>query len=202
LTAIDPNVLAHLAAAVLRCGIPSSDVEISYEDYLQSEEIRVRTSTLTDSQINCLDTLRRAPPFPIVTFTADIAAIRDAEITASRYREESREWLRQRGLLDRLPNFDPAKEAHLQFARRLEAFCGVRPGAAFEINEQFQFVTMRSDWVGKPLRKGWLWRKIYGPRHDRQFECLMRAMSATNAEEHGLHFGFVGNEAYIDTSTK
>jgi hypothetical protein len=195
LTKIDPETAEQLAGAVERCGVSRSQVEINYEDYLQSEEVRVLSPSLTDTQIECLWKIGLAAPFPIVTFVSEMTAKRDRELSDIRYREESLEWFRQRGLIDRLPVFDPEKEDAMQFARRLEEFCGIEPGTVFEMNEHLQVITPRTEWIGESLRKGGLWRKIHGARHARQFECLMRAMSATNAWEHGLRFGFIGNEA-------
>jgi hypothetical protein len=196
LTKIDPETAEQLARAVERCGLPRTKVEISYEDYLQSEEVRVLSPSLTDTQIECLRQIGLAAPFPIVTFVSETTAKRDWELSDIRYREDSLEWFRQRGLLDRLPVFDPEKEDAMQFARRLEEFCGIEPGTVFEWNERLRVITPRGEWIGESLRKGWLWRKIHGAQHARQFECLTRAMSATNAWEHGLRFGFIGNEAY------
>jgi hypothetical protein len=195
LSEIDPEILEQLAGAVERCGVPRSEFEISYEDYLQSEEIRVLSSSLNDIQIESLRKIERAAPYPIVTFLSDKTAKRDRELSDDRHREESREWFRQRGLIDRLPIYDPEKEEPMQFARRLEEFCGIKPGSVFEMNEQLQVITPKLEWIGKSLRNGWVWQKIYGARHNRQFECLMRAMSATNAADHGLRFGFIGNQA-------
>lgn len=81
----------------------------------------------------------------------------------------------------------------MQFARRLEEFCGIEPGAALEVNERQKVITPRIEWIGKPLRKGWLWGKIYGAQHNQRLECLMRAILATDAAEHGVRFGFIGN---------
>jgi hypothetical protein len=191
---IDPLILEQLTTAVERCGIPRAEFEISYEDYLQSEEIRVLSPSLDDEQIASLQKIERSPPFAIVTFTTADVSARASTLSAERYRAESREWLRQRGLLDRLPQFDPDEEDPMQFARRLEEFCGIELGAVFEMNEQLRMITPKMDWIGQPLCKGWLWRRLHGASHEAQFECLMRAMSATNAEEHGIRFGFIGNQ--------
>jgi hypothetical protein len=196
LTKIDPEIAEQFAGAVERCGVSRNQVEISYEDYLQSEEIRVLSPSLTDTQIECLQKIGLAAPYPIVTFVSEETDKRDRELSDIRYREESLEWFRQRGLIDRLPVFDPENEEPMQFAHRLERFCGIKPGTVFEMNEQLHVITLRRDWMGQSMRKGWLWRKIHGARLNQQFECLMRAMSATNAAEHGLRLGFIGNEAY------
>jgi hypothetical protein len=37
---------------------------------------------------------------------------------------------------------------------------------------------------------------------DDSFMCILRAVSASNLEEHGIHFGFVGNESYPATQPK
>jgi hypothetical protein len=198
LTHIDPVILVQLAAAVERCGIAPDQFEISYEDYLQSDEIRILSSTLNDEQIDALQSIEGTPPFPIVTFLSRDVLDRSSLMSRERHRRESREWLRQRGLLDRLPLFYPNKEQPMQFARRLEEFCGIEPGAVFEMNEQLNIITPKRDWIGQTLRRGWLWRKLHGARHKEEFELLIRAMSASNAEEHGVRLGFIGNEYVPD----
>jgi hypothetical protein len=190
--------LGQLTASVERCGIPRSEFEVSYEDYLRSEEIRVMSSSLDDETIQSLKAIERAAPFPIVTFVDPDVSRRSWELTAEHYKAESREWLRQQGLLDRLPLYDPDLESPMQFARRLEEFCGIQPGSVFEMNEQLNVITPKTDWIAQSVRKGRVWQKRHGAKHLQQFHCLMNAMSATDADEHGIRFGFIGNQATSD----
>ena len=195
---IDPQVLVQLEAAVTRCGVPLAEVQISYEDYLQSEEIRVLSSKLSDDQISCLLKTASAAPFPIVSFQDEHVRTREFELSRADAKNKARDWLNKRGMLAELPTFDTSRESPLGFARRIETFCGIKPGDALEINEQLGIVTPRMEWVGRPLQRGWLWRKLNADRHNQQFECLLNVIAASNAESQGIKFGFVGNEYVID----
>ena len=195
---IDPTILEQLRASVQRCGIALCEFEISYEDYLQSEEIRVSSAELSDEKIECLHRLQASPPFPIVTFVNPEVLARACELQEVEGRKRSRAWHEHRDMLSSLPTFDPAREKPLEFAHRLEAFCGIKPGTAFEFHEELSILTPKIGWIDQPLRRGWLWRKLHGKRHNDQFECLLNAMSASNAEERNIKFGFLGNEAYSD----
>jgi hypothetical protein len=197
---IDTNPLtsAALAAKVQRCCIAPDQFEIGYEDYLQSVEIRVFGASLADEQIEDLLVIQKDPPFPIVTFVSHDVLQRSSAILRERNRKKSRDWFHQRGLLDKLPVFKIGNEEPIEFARRLEKFCGIAPGAVFEVNDTLKVIMPKAEWVAQPLRKGWLWRKFQGSRHQEQFECLMAVMSLVDAELHGIRFGFIGNEYFAD----
>jgi len=172
------------------------DAQITYEDYLQSEQIIIRSNALRADQLVCLAAIRTTKPFPIVSFENADVARKDRGLEKQRWRQESRDWLAERSLLADLPVYDPLTEQPMEFARRIEAFCGIKPGSAFEQNKQLGTITLNMDWLGRGLRRGWPWQRLRAKRHNKQFECLIRAMSASAADEHGIRFGFVGNEAY------
>jgi hypothetical protein len=197
---LDAVDLERLTAAVEGCGIRCGEFEISYEDYLQSEEIRVLSTSLDDGQIARLQEIERARPFPIVTFVSMDVCYRASQLLSARHKDEARAWLRQHGLLDRLPTAEKGEDP-IQFARRLETFCGMKQGSALEFNEQLNKVTLKMHWIGQPLRKGWIWRTLHGAKHVRQFELFSKAVSAFDATEHGIHLGFIGNEAFAETDS-
>lgn len=193
---IDPQILVTLEAAVDRCGVPRAEVEISYQEDLQSEEIRVASRALSDAQVACLGALRATAPFPIVTFESLAAAERDLALTNDAERVASRAWLEQQGMLERLPVFDRANDTPIAFARRLEQFCGIQPGDALMLHGLTGVITLNPDWITQgalglpdtPSDNG----------REQQFTCLMHAMAASDVDKHGVRLGFIGNEAATD----
>ena len=91
---------------------------------------------------------------------------------------DARNWLRERGLLARLPLYVPTHESAGHFARRLERFCGIKPGTYL-----------------RPLGRDTISIIFQDPRRpsitDDQFNCVLNAATVSK-----LRLGFIGNEAY------
>ncbi|SOB87874.1 hypothetical protein SAMN06297144_3012 [Sphingomonas guangdongensis] len=77
-----------------------------------------------------------------------------------------------------MPSFSPGEPASSAIAK-VEAFCGIKPGTAFE--EQYPgLVSVRRDFLTVPMQPA--------------AECLFYAMAAIDTEQLGFKFGFIGNE--------
>ena len=94
-------------------------------------------------------------------------------------RNTARTWIEQRGLLAKLPAFDPKKEHLAEYARALETFCGIEPGTVLDAASPTH------------LTFGDLMKRQPG---EAQFMCLIHAVTASNLRERGVFFGFIGNE--------
>ncbi len=86
-------------------------------------------------------------------------------------------------MLDRVPRYSPP-EGIEKFALALEAACLMRPGSALEAFDS-STLTFRQDYLEKSLTTA---------SHD-EFACLLRMLAASNADEHDIQLGFIGNEA-------
>jgi hypothetical protein len=168
--------------------VPAIDAQITYEDLLQSEQILVKSKSLTDEQLHCLSGLEGSSPYPIVILENAELTRRSYHLQHQQERVDAKEWLRARNLLASLPSYNPAAETVSQFARRLEAFCGIEPGSMLTTHE-LGMLTIKPEWTEQSL--------MSPSKGDQdKFWCLMNAMSASNLEEQGVRFGFIGNEAY------
>jgi hypothetical protein len=103
-------------------------------------------------------------------------------------RKEAQNWLEQRGLLKKLPTFNPAIENVMSYSRKLEKFCGMKAGSVLTSYGP-RFLTVKSHWTKAHLSKP------SSPGDEAKFMCLMNALRASDLEAHGVHFGFVGSEA-------
>jgi hypothetical protein len=185
---IDPAIHQQLERAVEACGLSPADVTITYEDWLQSEQILVKSKSLSDEQLRCLSSIERASPHPIVVIANADLTKRNIELQHERDRADAKQWLRERGLFDSLPEYDPKSETVPEFAKRMERFCGIKPGSVLTLHE-LGVLTFKPEWAETQLRGG---VKL---GHDK-FWCLMHSLSASNLEEHGVRFAIIGNEAY------
>ena len=166
----------------------AADVQITYAEDLQSELIVVKTNAVTDEQIRCLATVERASPYPVVLFEDETVGARSSVLQRQEERAVAREWLNQRGRLADLPSYDPNRESLSTYAQRLEAFCGIEPGTILTVHD-LGVLTFKQEWIEAGLHQPVL------TGDDEKFQCLLKAVSASNLEEHGVGFGFVGTEA-------
>lgn len=170
--------------ALAACGVPATNIRISYEDELQSELVSISDLGGADeARFRCL----WDATFPSYLVDVSAASQREAyqaferRVGARLARAEARDWLAKAGLLDRVPRYDPRKGVKA-FARALEAACGLRAGTAFETYGT----------SGLTIRRSFFGDSLTTDNHD-EFACLLRMESASNAEEHGLMLTFIGN---------
>jgi hypothetical protein len=86
-----------------------------------------------------------------------------------------------------LPSYDPDRESLSVYSERLEAFCGVEPGSILTVHD-VGILTIKLAWI-----EGALEQPVPSADEER-FMCLLKAVSASNLEDHGVGFGFVGTE--------
>ena len=162
-------------------------MRISNDDDLQSELVLVLRTSLSDRQLACLRDVQLQPPYPLVMFEDPALMRRVAAMDQARGRAAARDWLEARGMLDGLPVFDKSRDKPVDYARRVERFCGLVPGSVLAMHPS-GMLTVDPRWLDR-LRQGSL------AREDEKFTCLMNVIAAADGGEHGLRFGFVGNEA-------
>jgi hypothetical protein len=185
--------------AVTSCGVPAARIRIVYDADLQLDTVTIAPLDETPSQ-----ELLRCVYEATVTVGYDVQ-FRDPDQNAAfwelvleegreRARAEGQRWLQERGLFDNMPRYDSDRSTVAEFARQVEAFCGLEPGSALsEIGEgllapRVEFARSLSE-----DRSGSLGEK---------FICLMNVLAASDLGEGGVRFGFVGNSAPSDESNR
>jgi hypothetical protein len=190
---LPPPTYEQTIEAIARCDIPTANIRITYEDYLQSDEVTISDlGELTDEKLQCL----KAAVHPFYILTLQDEAQRAAFYKFSKredrpkQRAEAREWLRSKDLLDRLPTFDP-KQGIQDFSVALELACGLEPGSALMVREAAS-LAVRPDFVlGNKFKKS----------ADALY-CLTQMFAASDASEHGFDLFFIGNAAYVEEDKK
>lgn len=172
---VKPEVAASLVAD---CGF--ENVQPVFDDTLQEDVIKVLDVTVaTEEQLTCVANASLGSHYYVV-FPGPVDQTYQPlywRIFRERGKADARAWLEQRGLLSRLPTFDPKQSETAAFARTLEGLCG--PMAAGTLKPMKGFATF-SDEALSP-----------GRLDDETFLCLLNV-----AEVSGYPLGFIGNEAY------
>lgn len=186
---LPPPSYAQTIEAIAKCDIPRANIRIKYEDYLQSDEVTISDlGQVTDGKFRCLRAA--VHPFYILTLQngAQQAAFYDLSERDDRPRQlaQAREWARKRGMLDRVPTFDPERGI-TEFSAALDTVCGFTRGSALQAKGA-SWVTVRPDFISKNDFE----------KSSNALECLMQMFAASNAPENGIKFGFIGNEAYTE----
>lgn len=161
------------------CGFAANMVQVEYQDLLQDHEVTISTKAreLHEEQYACLAALVAETGW-IVTLADETARSRFWEATQRVARVAARRRLSERGLLDRLPTYDPGRQDLAAYARAVEELCGIDPGTVL-LAQSSSTLTMH------PLNDDQL--------SFADLSCLMDAVSASNLHEHSVFFGFVGN---------
>ena len=172
--------------AVVQCEIAQENVSVAYDDLMQADVVTISDlGELTDRKLGCLK--HAIHPFYILT-------IENGEQSAAFYefsrredrpiqRAEATEWLRTRNLLDRLPAFDPDRGLE-KFATDIEIACGVGEGSAL-VPLGTSSLILRHDFIqAQDLTAA-----------DDILSCVMHMFTASDAQEHEVSLGFIGNEA-------
>lgn len=186
---LPPPTYEQTVAAIVKCDIPRANIRIAYEGELQSDEITItHLGQVTDAKLHCLKVA--VHPFYLLTIAdqEQQAAFYDFSQREDRPRQkaDAMEWLRQKGLLDRLPRFDPNERLE-QFAERLENACGIDRGKALMTLGPLS-LTVRPD----------ILQTSDFEKSGEDIYCLTQMFAASSADEHGVSFGFIGNEAYAE----
>ena len=179
---VPPEVAAERVRA---CGF--DQVSVKDDDELQEEVVEVSgASAVPESKMRCavqlsLDTDRYVI-FPEPANTTYWRLYPEMEEKSPRaaaagawMQDNAREWLRQRGLLAKVPKYEKGKSDNLRFARRLENVCGPKAKGMFR-----SFHGHVDLWPGPPGKP---------PVDFPTVECLISAAAVS-----GMPLGFVGNE--------
>jgi hypothetical protein len=166
------------AQRVSACGL--GPVTIRYDEELQEDILTARSiKTATDEQLACADKAASYYDLELpATLQPHFASIRDARWSAF-FQEQARSWLDARGLLNRIPKYQPGVTDEAAFTRNIESLCGQRAKGAFQ--SKYGYHAVDPDWALRKLRP-------IDPK-DETFTCLMNAMTVA-----GYRIGFIGNE--------
>jgi len=185
-SALPAPASAEVAAERVRaCGF--DHVAVKDDDELQEEVVQVSgVSAVPESKIRCavqvsVDTDRYVifPEPASQTYWRLYSEMEDksprAVAAGAWMQDNAREWLRQRGLLAKVPKYVKGKDDNLRFAHRLENVCRPKAKAMFRLVD------------GHVV----LWPAPVGnaAADFSTVECLISA-----AEVSGMPLGFVGNE--------
>lgn len=177
--------------ALAQCGVPGENIVITYEDVLQSDEVRISSlGEVNEQKLRCVRAA--VHPFYVLTIEdkAQQAAFYDQQARDDRPMQKAaaREWLLSRQLLDRVPSYNPANGIR-PFVEELERGCGIERGTALEP------VGTRSLTIRRELLSAEKFQESAG-----SVQCLMQMFSASDAGEHGVSFVFIGNEAFSESN--
>jgi hypothetical protein len=165
-------------ARVATCGLGTA--KAAFDAVMQEEVVSITgVASASDEQLECvarasLDTFYYVTvPRPI----EDAYRSRYFDLSRERGLQLAREWLQQRGLLERLPAYNQQKSDEPAFIRQLETLCG--PKAEGAVKSLGGMGTFNLDVLAsRPLDEETHW-------------CLVNAAIAS-----GYPFGFIGNEQY------
>ena len=174
-TFVQPEVAASQVAA---CSF--KHVRPSFDEMLQEDVITVSDmTTATGDQLRCVAKASLGSHYYVVFPEAIDSIYQPVYWRLSEERElaNAKAWLEKRGLLARLPAFDPKTSDPTAVAHTLEVLCG--PKAVGTLKPMKGLMTL-SDGA---LTSGGL--------DDETFVCLLNVATAS-----GYPLGFIGNEAY------
>ncbi|RST29417.1 hypothetical protein HMF7854_00140 [Sphingomonas ginkgonis] len=158
------------AARVAACGFKS--VRPKFDDTQQEDVVEVsKVASASKEQLECVARASLQTHY-YVTLPAPVEQTYQTlywQMSRERDKADAKAWLDKRGLLARLPLYDPKRSDEATFARTLEKLCGPRATGSLK--------TMEEHSAGN-LDEETLW-------------CLVNAASAS-----GYPLGFIGNEAY------
>jgi hypothetical protein len=179
--------------AVVQCGIPYANIRIEYVDEFQSDVVTISDlGEISEGRLRCL----KSAVHPFYILDIEDEGQRTAFYQFSRQEDRPQEkadaieWLRSKGLSDRVPDFDP-NEGLEQFAAAIETACGLEVGSALT-PWGASYLTVRPEFVQRPDFD----------LAAEEIACLIRMFEASDAREHGVDFFFIGNGAVASEEKK
>jgi hypothetical protein len=171
------------------CGIAEDQVSVQDDDTMQDFVVTVAGTSFSDAQLECVVKMTMKTGF--FTYFPDEASRERflpmwGKASDSRSFDDARQWLQEQGKLANLPVFDPARDTLASYAQQLEGFCGVAPTLGLSVHDD---TTLTPNFPDIDKMDDW-------PVSNEQFTCLMNAATGSNLRDHGIFFGFIGNEAY------
>ncbi len=186
---LPPPSYEQTVQAITSCGVEDSKIRIKYEGYLQSDEVTISdVGEVTDDKLRC--TRKAVHPFYILTLekpeqqTAfyDLASKDDRPAQL----QKAREWAQSQGKIAQMPVFSES-EGVSAFVRALERSCDLKSGSVFAVKGS-RFLALQPELVSQ----------LSFEQSSKVLECVMQMFAASNADEHGISFGFIGNEATVE----
>ena len=162
------------------CGLKS--LTASYEADLQSDVLTVHDEAASDDALTCAAKAIDGSDY-LMFFEADYLAARfnevDMRLRKPRALANSKNWLAERGLLSKVPDFATSDMSDIVFARKVESICGAAATGALGENANphqfnYDFLLEAQNDAGKRAA----------------FECIMHVTVVA-----GFEIGFIGNEA-------
>jgi hypothetical protein len=171
------------AARVAACGFKS--VRPKFDDEEQETVVEVLNVTSASGQkLRCAAAASLDTDY-FVLFPAQVERSYETlywRMSDERGKTDARAWLEKRGLLSRLPTYDPKSSDEIAFARTLEALCG--PKADGTLQPMHGMATFKEGALGTITSSG----ISAGKLDDETMWCLFNA-----AEASGYPLGFIGN---------
>jgi hypothetical protein len=174
------------AARVAACGF--KNVHSKFDDELQEDVVAVvDVSSASAEQLRCT-ALASLDTHYYVVFPAPVYQTYETlywRISRERDKADARAWLDKRGLLSRLPTYDPKRSDEAAFANALEGLCG--PRAAGTLQPMHGMATFKDGALGTLGKSGFTRGKL----DEETMWCLINAAAAS-----GYPLGFIGNDYY------
>ncbi|MCB2083516.1 MAG: hypothetical protein KDD90_05630 [Sphingomonadaceae bacterium] len=169
---------AQMGERLEACGFKST--EISYQDYLQSDTVRVADQVVSDEQLRCLIAATRKTFFVVEIDPPHALQYYELldEITRPERVAKFEAWFAERPELG-IPPTQRADESEDEFTGRIEAFCGPRAAGAF--TREYGVLSFSPDWTLSLSDSKGMDFETFG--------CVFYAASLSD-----LPVGFIGNE--------
>lgn len=172
-------------ARVAACGFKNA--QIVADETLQEDVVKVMdASNASPEQLRCV-ALASLDTHYYVTFPMTLEQSYQMlywKLSEERGRVDARAWLESRGLLSRLPTYDPNTSDETTFVAALEEVCG--PRAAGTLVPVGGMATFKNDAIGSFEGGGY----SEGSLDNETMLCLHNAAAAS-----GYALGFIGNAA-------
>jgi hypothetical protein len=177
---VKPKVAAQRVAA---CGFKSVRSKFDREE--QEDVIEVmNVASASAEQLRCTAVASFDTHY-YVKFPAPVYQTYETlywRMSHERDKADARAWLDKRGLLSRLPAYDPKRSDEAAFAQTLEALCG--PKAVGTLQPLHGMATFKEGALGTIEKGGF----VEGKLDEETMLCLIKAASAS-----GYPLGFIGN---------
>ena len=184
-----PIVLIKPEAAVARvteCGFKS--VRSKFDHELEEDVVEVtNVASASDEQLRCAAVASLDTDYYVI-FPAPVHQSYETlyrRMSRERDKANARAWLDKRGLLLRLPIYDPKRSDEAAFAHTLEGLCG--PRAAGTLQPAHGMATFKDEALGTFEKGGFTQGKL----DEETMWCLINAAAAS-----GYPLGFIGNDYY------
>lgn len=142
---MDTAYVERVVSRAVACGIPRTRVTVTYSVDLQNHELAIRADgTAIDAvKMRCLVDVALEtgvdvsfdPPELYAGYAQALEEHPRIRTSVDQLRADAREALRQQGLLESLPIYDPAREGLDAFARRIERFSGLEAGSMLRVQD-------------------------------------------------------------------